>query len=512
MFDSPKEMKASVLAAGLGMMCNFHSGLVNAAGPYPVSQATLDKYNDPGAGAFSDYHSFAFENEEPLDAGDEIFISYGESWLTNRDYLNHVPLEKHYEMVDHIMASILLLLEIEGTQSALEALLVLIKDEFGLDKRVKTLLSQFNFRHDVKNVASNKGTAYATSTHRSLEWLEKNGSCIDHIYVKDSTINQAGKGGFARRQIKNNETIIPVKMLHVVEGRSVLRRRSNVKLQDASPGILADKQVFYNYMYSHPKSSLFFMPVNAGIVINHSSARKNNGKLPNARLAWSQTDKKTKYFLNKAPEDLLKEGYASITVDLIATRDISVDEEIFIDYGVDWEEAWTKHVDRWVPPLPTGGHGPNGEKLAISSKEIYKMNQNKFDKKNWNWSNDHFTICEENDTVEWTEVVLNKKSMNKYNISENHPGFEYVGLTYYYSPCLIQSYSEENETFHVFYLGYEVADSAYSKIFIVEDLPAESLTFIARPLRADHHRNDGHRFSHEINIPDDIFPETWKDL
>ena len=35
------------------------------------------------------------------------------------------------------------------------------------------------------------------------------GQCLDHIYVKDSNIPQAGKGAFARRPIVKGDVIIP---------------------------------------------------------------------------------------------------------------------------------------------------------------------------------------------------------------------------------------------------------------------------------------------------------------
>lgn len=40
----------------------------------------LDRRVDPGAGAFSDYWDFSFRSNHKIEAGEEIFISYGESW------------------------------------------------------------------------------------------------------------------------------------------------------------------------------------------------------------------------------------------------------------------------------------------------------------------------------------------------------------------------------------------------------------------------------------------------
>ena len=89
-----------------------------------------------------------------------------------------------------------------------------------------------------------------------------------------------------RHPIKHGDVILPVQLLHILGGRDVFRRRTD--LSDPNATILDDKQVYYNYMYSHPDSSVLFMPANAGIVLNHGSTRGTTvgakGKFPNAKL------------------------------------------------------------------------------------------------------------------------------------------------------------------------------------------------------------------------------------
>ena len=36
-----------------------------------------------------------------------------------------------------------------------------------------------------------------------------------------------------------------------------------------------------------------------------------------------------------------------MSFDLVATRNIGTDEEIFIDYGTAWLHAWEEHVTKW---------------------------------------------------------------------------------------------------------------------------------------------------------------------
>ena len=75
-------MEAGVLAVGVGMMGNYHSGLPSAgqrSGGAPIFDVGLDARRDPCAGASTDYRG-VFRNEEVLAAGDEIFLDYGEGW------------------------------------------------------------------------------------------------------------------------------------------------------------------------------------------------------------------------------------------------------------------------------------------------------------------------------------------------------------------------------------------------------------------------------------------------
>ena len=40
---------------------------------------------------------------------------------------------------------------------------------------------------------------------------------------------------------------------------------------------------------------------------------------------------------------------AQLAMKLVALRDIEAGEEIFWDYGDEWEAAWQKHVQEWKP-------------------------------------------------------------------------------------------------------------------------------------------------------------------
>jgi hypothetical protein len=59
-----------------------------------------------------------------------------------------------------------------------------------------------------------------------------------------------------------------------------------------------------NYEFSHPKSSVYFLPINQMSGINHNSERLDSGKPPNARLRWATWNSKSNYMLQRPLEDL----------------------------------------------------------------------------------------------------------------------------------------------------------------------------------------------------------------
>merc|ERR1711957_966555 len=61
----------------------------------------------------------------------------------------------------------------------------------------------------------------------------------------------------------------------------------------------------------------------------------------------------TSEWLNKTIDEidkLTENGQRGLMMEVVATRDIYPGEEVFIDYGVEWEESWRRHIEEWEPP------------------------------------------------------------------------------------------------------------------------------------------------------------------
>ena len=91
-----------------GAMSNFHTYLYNikpTAAPYDDS-ITPRSGASPGIGAYSYYGGYRFKAVKDIDAGDEIFAHYGESWLEGRPSLASAPLEKDFTVASDLVATV----------------------------------------------------------------------------------------------------------------------------------------------------------------------------------------------------------------------------------------------------------------------------------------------------------------------------------------------------------------------------------------------------------------------
>ena len=143
----------------------------------------------------------------------------------------------------------------------------------------------------------------AKSRYVSDQFCSDAGHCLDHLYVKESTIGQAGAGGFARRFLEKDSSVISAPLITVF-GEDMFKfdaKRANESFVGTE---LNDQILFLNYHFGHPNSSVYFFPITHAFVINHNSGTMPGGQEPNARLSWATWSKKSNYFLQKPLADL----------------------------------------------------------------------------------------------------------------------------------------------------------------------------------------------------------------
>jgi len=499
-------------------LANFHPGRVNMDVVRPVWQPILDACVDPGAGASSDYQGCAFTTisndnggHHELQAGEELFVSYGEQWFKSRSQFNHtISRSEHYQEANAVLQS---LWRVGHSWNELLTLASNVLADRPLTRQVLPKTPE-EWEQIMKKKKNDDENNLAQIEPRSLEWLEEHGQCMDHIYMNVSTIRQAGQGAFSRRNLTKGTTIISSPMIHVWD-RSTMEQ-DELNSTDVTEGLTVNPTMqMLNYQFSHAQSSLYLLPINQMAAINHA------GSATNAKLQWATWDKKSSYYLQRPMEDLKKEPYSTMVMDVIATRDITEDEEIFIDYGKEWETAWQRHVQNWKSPCTT----TKETKRRRTSYEIYQMNHDKFNTTYHKWSDDHFTTCSRtNVTADDYQIVyilenegVSQQQQPKGDSSSRTHATNYQGITIHdegfrYSqqkfdrqvPCKILSSSSS--------ALFEVA-LFFDKSKAIEVYPAmtaSQVKFLPKPYRSDMHHPQA--FRHEISIPTEIFPKQWMDL
>ena len=178
-------------------------------------------------------------------------------------------------------------------------------------------------------------------------------------------------GLFAKRKLPKDEILTSTPMVPVHKEEMVMDRRKYAKIiedmeaQNAIEKIgipPQKKQLLLNYMFGHPESSLLWLAITP-LLLAANHAPHDEKVRPNARLQWHKTDvypdniggkplSRRQQFHHSELLEMdsntvsLKFGMG-LMVDLVALRDINEDEEILIDYGKAWDDAWKEHKKLW---------------------------------------------------------------------------------------------------------------------------------------------------------------------
>lgn len=354
---------------GFGTMPDHHCVLDYLHTKYPnppYIDSMANRFHEPGAGAFSYNRGREFTLSHSLEAGSEIFLNYG--WCSPRD--------KAPGWTEHAY----------GTEDFKQAAAIISRYEFlnkkgngdvmfdpsgnlllpaGTGKLVQELVP--NSKHELDGLlaaaaAASAGTsgsdykeelirqvALNSLNRRTPEWIKANGMCMDNLIARRSTLPFAGQGGFAQRTIRKGEMVAPAPLMQIIDKDALILYDKKKKKKPTG------KQLLLNYCFGHPETVMLLCPNTNAVLINHCSVRtKDCGpKGPNAYVRWaSGWDPASDMWRKMSLKQISKQSTRGLSFEIIALRDISPGEEVFFDYGEEWERAWEKHIATWVPPLP----------------------------------------------------------------------------------------------------------------------------------------------------------------
>jgi hypothetical protein len=549
LYDSPPDIVD--YQTGMGSLPNHHCVLSHLSSVYPnppYDDSLASRFKDPGAGAFSYNRGREFVVTRDVEAGEEIFLSYGgycdPRVRESTSWTSELLMAEDYEAA----ASIVLRARYDGSASELTFDSATGESRVWptVDRRVAGLLPQSRdtFRNVVE-AADRRGGGHEEVTRqvalhnlnrRSTDWVEHNGICLENLVGRPSTIPGAGHGAFAQRALRSGEIVTPVPLLQIMD-------KEALKIYNRQ-GEHVETQLLLNYCFGHPQSSLLLCPnTNAALINSCSHRTKECGpKGPNAEYRWATGwDRSTPSWLNLTLDELAERNGHGLAFEIVATRDIDEGEEVFIDYGVDWERAWQRHVKGWAPPeAPADSLYSNRTRHQRGRRWITAREANDNDGPiidelvagDLRDRAEHpylFTGCQYWETssdreeryaspnVQWRDLsddeILAAYSEPGTYYTDNSSGRRLYGKHRDRShwPCTVLR--QENDGMYTVrinrpFFADRVLWDTNQLPRILTNYSRDFIHYFVRPYASDQHLPGV--FRHEIGIRDDIFPRQWK--
>lgn len=293
------------------------------------------------------------------------------------------------------------------------------------------------------------------------EWLQENGFCMDWIEEGTSTIHQAGRGAFAKRFIPKGTRIAMAPLVHIAD-------------KEAADGWGHDhvkQEMVRNYSFGHKETSLMLTPNGAGVgLINHS--RDTNVKLqwPTELLPCHDP-----IYLESPVTVLGHEKRPRLSLEYIATRNVYPGEELFLNYGPEWEAAWDRHIQNWRPQTEWFIHPSQVNK----NEPIRTVQELRYDP----YPPNLFLHCASSHVLDADDET---------NIYVPH------ATTVEWVPCDVISRN-------AWVYQVQFAESG----IVVDQVPHNAIVFETLVAKSDWALAEA--FRHEMTLPDELIPEVWKD-
>lgn len=519
----------------LGALINYHTTLKNVEPVNTGYDDTLVHSSSPGAGAFSYYSGHKFEATADIKAGSEIFGNYGENWLDSRKgtYADYVPRQNDFKEAFKVFK----ILHRDFEKHSVPITDALIGSFADIVKHFDTRIGNA-FPKTVKQFQELQRRQYEglypgaillghvmLGNDRDSNWIKENGVCLENIRPGKSTIADAGRGAFANRFMPKGSIVSPAPLLNVVDRSklNIVHRGNNNSPESEDEGLLS-QQLLINYCFSRVDSSLVLCPQTNAILINHCSKRMKYGgecgeNGPNAVIRWATNwDKDTEKWLNMTLEEIAEkteDGSRGLSLEIIATRDIQPNEEIFIDYGENWEQAWNEHSE-FFKNEPKRKEYPSMRSL-IKAKDFRTVHQQET-----NPYPDHIqTVCIYPDAGydEFPDDGSEIEKLGSSYVSEDD-----MDSQYHVFPCHIlekQFHDVKRHKTSKYQRGGFKTNTTYSvRVFlgpnhdnqtvVLTQYPEESISFRVRKYKSAQH--NPRAFRHFMEISDDLFPGHWKDI
>jgi hypothetical protein len=478
---------------GLDSAVNGHLGLINVdRGGFEYDDAVGGhRSSSPSAGAMTPYHNQLTVALEDIPAGGELFKHYGDHWFQIRENVfGLIPMRDDYRKADKLLKS---LRKMEDTlnlsQNARQDLYSILKQPFWASRTLNAIPR--NYTLVTIAVSESLQALYQQFSTRSLNHLAEHGRCIDNMQPKNSTLPFAGRGAFATRELSNGSIITGSPLMHIPFGDMAKMWGT---MQDEDGSIVRNTsnfvgfQLWYNYCFGHGDSTLLLCPYGSGVnYINH------NQTLANVKIQWAPhgTVAQNETWLHMDPSEMENIARTNLGIDYVAMRDIHQGEELFMDYGNDFEQAWREHVLKWKP----------------TDKDLTYVSATKW---NEEFANEDVRTEIEQQTDPYPDNLL-LCCHPKIWLRGECRNFESSKLNIAWSRhekghlCKVHDrITDDNRTIYT----VEVRNAYNDRSRICAGVPRQALAMMNEKYTTDWH-NHG-TFRHFIGIPDEMMPQKWK--
>lgn len=309
-------------------------------------------------------------------------------------------------------------------------------------------------------------------------------------------------GAFAKRSLPKGTVITGTPLIHFPD-------RSQLEMFDPKQSSLGplirnldegpySHQLVINYCFGRPESTLLLCPYGAGV--NYINANRTQA---NVKVQWAH-DGETNHnaeWLNTKPVDMAFELRTMLAMDYVALRDIQEGEELFLDYGDAWEQAWEDHVSWW--------EGIEEREEYISATQYNALYANDPIRTDYEQYVDPYP----KNLIITCHAALIDAAFEE--LANNHPGDYENGRDFIKQigwvpdkkgfDCDILKRHPETDTYDVS-IQYMQDEEFYEEVH--EGIPREAITFADSPYSTDIHLPTA--FRHPIGIPDEMLPEAWR--
>lgn len=542
----------NVASPGIGAVSNSLLDFVNTKETVPTYSIPhgLHRRSDPGVGAFTYYHGRLARASSKIIAGEEIFVSYGSHWFVQRKKkLGPIPLKGDHSRADELYRRFRQLFT--TTNEPLEERTTQKRDKKhrrrpAIDETINETDHE-NTRQQSKEEARDEispsisplrlneigqdlwdsfvlDSAWRKSPiiaalppkqaydemheltlkkvtkrrlHHNIEWLEENGVCVDTMYAGLSSIHQAGHGAFASRRLDRGSISLLVPLIHVpnrqVLDMYVMKAGPTERDYQRDTNQPMPPQLLLNYCMGHRDSTLLLCPFGPLFsLINH------NQTLANVRLQWASPTRSqhNPSLLNMTVLDLHDVTSTELAMELVALRDIEPGEEIFLDYGEEWEMAWQKHLREWRPV--------EGAESYVSSLEMNEKFDHVFRTESEQMENPYPSNLMIGFLISFEDTVIRQWWLEKNPIPRKKDTTQSSESI----ECKIMRREQKgSRTLYAILIPGEDEKAEWE---LLENVPQEAIVFQDRPYTIDMFLPNA--FRHDLRIPDELFPKAWKNL